>query len=223
MIFPNKVNIFMGMFGSGKTEIALNVAEKLAKSGEKVVLADIDTISMYFRSRDLREEFQKLGIKIIAPRGVLARADLPIISPEIFGYLDNPEYKMIMDVGGNDDGAVVLSSLSGRISNSKYTMYYVLNRHRPFNDTPEKSIAHIKRLEEKSRLKINFLVNNTNLGPQTTPELVEKGERFIEKISETVSIPVAFTVVMAGLKVKKGLYPQLRIKKYMKTPWEEGE
>jgi len=220
MEFPGKILIFMGMFGSGKTEIALNFAQSLSKAGQRVALADIDTISPYYRSRDLREAFGKDGIKIIAPAGKLAHADLPIISPEIFGYVENPEYRIVIDVGGNDDGAVVLSSLIRRLPAERCTTFYVLNPYRPFNDTIANAVSHVERLREKSRMRIDFLVNNSNIGPETTGKEILHGEDFIEEISKITTIPVAFTVVMNGVKALKGRYHEFRIVKYMKNPWE---
>ena len=220
MNFNKKILIFMGMFGSGKTEIALNVSRLLTKKGERVALADIDTVSPYYRSRDMRDSFEQLGIKIIAPKGKLANADLPIIPPEIFGYVENPEFRVVLDVGGNDDGAVVLSSLSSRLPYDNCETFYVLNRFRPFNDTVENAASHFFRLQEKSRMKINYLVNNTNIGLETTSETIDKGEEFVKQLSERISVPVAFTVVMNGLNREPRLFEQLEIKKYMLNPWE---
>lgn len=220
MNFNKKILIFMGMFGSGKTEIALNVSRLLTKKGERVALADIDTVSPYYRSRDMRDSFEQLGIKIIAPKGKLANADLPIIPPEIFGYVENPEFRVVLDVGGNDDGAVVLSSLSSRLPYGNCETFYVLNHFRPFNDTVENAASHFFRLQEKSRMKINYLVNNTNIGLETTSETIDKGEEFVKQLSERVSVPVAFTVIMNGLNREPRLFEQLEIKKYMLNPWE---
>ncbi|MBN2219925.1 MAG: cobalamin biosynthesis protein CobQ [Kosmotogaceae bacterium] len=220
MNFTKKILIFMGMFGSGKTEIALNVSRLLTKNGERVALADIDTISPYYRSRDMRDSFAQFGIKIIAPKGKLAHADLPIIPPEIFGYVENPDFRVVLDVGGSDDGAVVLSSLSSRLPDENCETFYVLNPFRPFNDTVENAASHFFRLQEKSRMKINYLVNNTNIGSETTSETIDKGEEFVKQLSEKVSVPVAFTVVMNGLNIEPRLFEQLEIKKYMLNPWE---
>ncbi|HCO68972.1 cobalamin biosynthesis protein CobQ [Mesotoga sp.] len=220
MNFSKKILIFMGMFGSGKTEIALNVSRLLAKNGERVALADIDTISPYYRSRDMRESFAEFGIKIIAPRGKLSHADLPIIPAEVFGYVENPEFRVVLDVGGNDDGAVVLSSLSTRLPKENCETYYVLNPFRPFNDTVENAVLHFLRLQETSRMKIDYLVNNANIGSETTIEVIQKGEEFMKQVSERVSTQVAFTAVMNGVENGNSIFDKLEMKKYMMNPWE---
>ena len=220
MKFSKKVLIFMGMFGSGKTEVSLNVARLLADRGERVALADIDTISPYYRSRDMRESFSKFGVKIVAPKGTLAHADLPIIPAEVFGYVENPDYRVILDVGGNDDGAIVLSSLSTRLPKEDCETYYVINPFRPFNDTVENAASHFLRLQEKSRMKINYLVNNSNIGSETTDENIIEGEKFVKLLSERVSTPVAFTVLLNGTRIGNGMFDRFWIEKYMKNSWE---
>jgi hypothetical protein len=106
------------MFGSGKTELAINAALKVKEKYEKVSLADIDTISPYFRSRDVKEQLQEKGIEVITPSEGLMRADLPIIVPQVGGYIQNQAFKNILDAGGNDDGATVLGSLNNFIETS---------------------------------------------------------------------------------------------------------
>ena len=49
---------FVGMFGSGKTELAINYAMMLAKKEENVALADLDFVSPYFRSREKKDLMQ---------------------------------------------------------------------------------------------------------------------------------------------------------------------
>ncbi len=220
MDYQARTLIFMGMFGSGKTEISLNIAQHFARKGERTVVVDVDTVSPYFRSRDLMAVFEEKGIKIVAPEGALAHADLPIITPQVFGYLENPEYRVVLDVGGNDDGAVVLSSLSTRLQKTECSTFYVLNFYRPFNDTVENAVSHVLRLEEKSRMKIDFLVNNSNMGFETTQEHVFKGEAFVTEVSKRTSIPVAFTALMEGISGRDGAYPRFHIMKYLKNSWE---
>lgn len=219
-MLDNRILIFMGMFGSGKTEIALNVAETLSKDFADVALADIDVISPYFRSRDLVEEFASKGVKIITPPGHLKHADLPIISPAVHGHISNRNYRIILDVGGNDDGAVVLGSLSSILKAEDIATYFVINPYRPFTDTVEKTVDHIIRLSSKSRMKVDYLINNSNLGHDTTDADVHYGEKFIKKVSEITNIPVAMTVFMNEVNSEVLNYPVLKINKYMKTPWE---
>ena len=215
-----RISIFIGMFGSGKTEIALNFAIKLKEKYDKVALEDIDVISPYFRTRDLKNKFEDMGIEVITPEGKLMHADLPIISPKIKGFISREDYKIVIDCGGNDDGAVVLGSLYSSLKNYKYDIYFVVNPYRPFTDTVEKTVAHIKRLEKTSRQRISYLINNANIGHLSEIKNIVYGESFIEEISRISNIPVSMTVITEGMNIQETKYPLFEIKKFLKTPWE---
>ncbi len=215
-----RISIFIGMFGSGKTEIALNYAIKLKEKYNKVAIEDIDVISPYFRTRDLKNKFEDMGIEIITPEGKLMHADLPIISPKIKGFISKEDYRIVIDCGGNDDGAVVLGSLYSSLKNYKYDVFFVINPYRPFTDTVEKTIDHIERLEKTSRQRVSYLVNNANIGHLSEIKNIVYGEGFIEKISKDLNIPVSMTVIKEGMNIQKTKYPRFEIKKFLKTPWE---
>ncbi|MDN5360865.1 MAG: hypothetical protein PWQ84_1928 [Thermotogaceae bacterium] len=215
IIEQNKLIIFFGMFGSGKTELAINAALKVKEKYEKVSLADIDTISPYFRSRDVKEQLQEKGIEVITPSERLMRADLPIIVPQVGGYIQNQAFKNILDAGGNDDGATVLGSLNNFIRNVSYAGLLVINKHRPFADDPEKIKKQIKSLTAKGRIRADYLVNNTNLADETDAQVVKNGEDYITELSEKTGIPVLCTVVEKGIEVETQ-YEKFIIKRFMK-------
>jgi hypothetical protein len=203
------------MFGSGKTELAINAALKVKEKYKKVSLADIDTISPYFRSRDVKEQLQEKGIEVITPSERLMRADLPIIVPQVGGYIQNQAFKNILDAGGNDDGATVLGSLNNFIRNVSYAGLLVINKHRPFADDPEKIKKQIKSLTAKGRIRADYLVNNTNLADETDAQVVKNGEDYITELSEKTGIPVLCTVVEKGIEVETQ-YEKFIIKRFMK-------
>jgi hypothetical protein len=203
------------MFGSGKTELAINAALKVKEKYEKVSLADIDTISPYFRSRDVKEQLQEKGIEVITPSERLMRADLPIIVPQVGGYIQNQAFKNILDAGGNDDGATVLGSLNNFIRNVSYAGLLVINKHRPFADDPEKIKKQIKSLTAKGRIRADYLVNNTNLADETDAQVVKNGEDYITELSKKTGIPVLCTVVEKGIEVETQ-YEKFIIKRFMK-------
>ncbi len=215
IINTHKLIIFFGMFGTGKTELAINTAIKVKQQFEHVSLADIDTISPYFRSRDVKEQLSSLGIEVITPSERLMRADLPIIVPQVGGYIQNPIYKNIVDVGGNDDGATVLGSLNNFIKNVNYAGLLVINRHRPFADDAQKVKRQVDALTSKARIRADYLVNNTNIGEETDPQVIIDGEKYISEISKKTGIPVLCTVVEEGMDVET-IYEKLIIKRFMR-------
>ncbi|KUK80604.1 MAG: Uncharacterized protein XD96_1462 [Petrotoga mobilis] len=197
-----QVHIFIGMFGSGKTEVSMNIASELKKEHNNVAIADLDIISPYFRVRDKIKELNQKDIKVITPPTKYLHADVPIVPGEIGGYITNQDYKTVIDVGGNEDGVKVLGSLKNYIDNAKCALYFVINTRRPFMDTKEYIIKNLQSLESSSRLKINYLVVNSNIQNETTKKIIEEGENIIEEVSQITNIPVAFTVISKNLEDK---------------------
>jgi hypothetical protein len=210
-----KCHVIIGMFGSGKTEIALNSAIYLKEKYEKVAIADIDVISPYFRTRDEIDVLENMGIKVITPPRQFMHADLPIIPPAVGGYIVNPEYQTIIDAGGNEDGSTVVGSLKNFLDQTKTATYFVVNTKRPFMNTIEDIEYYIERLSAKSRRKVDFLISNSNLQSETTKEIILNGEKILKKVSEKLGIPIAFTVVPEFLKDIETEYPKFILKRFL--------
>ncbi|MGQ9856238.1 MAG: cobalamin biosynthesis protein CobQ [Fervidobacterium sp.] len=205
---------FIGLFGSGKTEVAINWALKLKEEYDKVAIIDGDIISPYFRTRDVAEELEEMGIVPVYPRGALRNADLPIITGAAIGYLSNPEYKTVMDVGGEENGVVVLGYVKPYLGDVEISM--VVNIARPFSSTVDGIIRAYEQLRRVARIKVDYLINNANLSYETTPELIAKGEEILSKVSEIIEVPVKFTVIPEFISENGFRYPIFKIKRFMK-------
>jgi len=220
----NELIIIIGAYGSGKSEFAIQTARHLNLQGESIVLADLDVVNPYFRSRDVREEFAMHGIDVIAPEGEFKHADLPMISPRVKGAIENPGRTVILDVGGDPAGCRALGRFVEVIEKRGYRMLFVINTCRPFTSTTEE-IIHMKgSLEYVSRLQITELVCNTNLMEYTDETIVREGIRIVEQVSTQTGLPFQHyltlesfaSIVPADLAGKKRLLMTYTLRK----PWE---
>jgi MinD-like ATPase involved in chromosome partitioning or flagellar assembly len=193
-LFKKRVTVFVGHFGSGKTEIALNGALQLAAAGDRVTLADLDVVKPYFRSRSAREILEAAGIQLLAPTGEAVHADLPIIVPQIRSALRDPSCRLVMDVGGDDTGAKVLGSLSDVVQVSESELLVVLNFRRPSTPTVATAVAMVQQIERAARVKVTGLVSNTHLMAETTPGIVLEGHRLAVKAGKELDVPVVAVV-----------------------------
>jgi len=218
-----RIKIFVGGFGSGKTEIAINYSINCRKSHAKVAIVDLDIVNPYFRTREAKNTLSLKGIKVISPEGEMAYADLPLISPEIKGLIQNSNYHLILDVGGDDVGTVVLGNFNYFIKDLDYEMLLVVNSYRPFTQTVPQIKQMVQEIENTSRLKINGIVSNPNLSNQTDEETIKKGHILIKQASQKLNLPIKFICIdkRFSKKIKKENFEEsiFYIERFMHLPW----
>lgn len=220
------IQIFVGAYGSGKTEVAVNFTFQARSRGLAVTIADLDLVNPYFRSRELRAAFESRGIRVLAPGGELANADLPVIIPQIRGSLGRSEGVLVLDVGGDDAGSRALSQFAPFILDDEYAMYLVVNNRRPWTGTPAGIREVIARVERASRLRVTALVSNPNLGDETDPDVVRSGHAAIRLAAGDLGLRVAFLAVASDVRVAAAGkmpddVPHLVLERHLFPPWYE--
>lgn len=198
-----QILILVGHYGSGKTEIAVNLAFYFNQIGKEVTIVDLDLIKPYFRCRLLREDFKARVIRLIAPENNTFYADLPILLPETRGVLERSlknEEKVIIDVGGDDLGARVLGTLNDIVPLQRSELIFVVNHNRPFAEDVESVIMKIKEIEASSRMRVSSLIANTHLMDQTEIGDVLEGLKITKEISKLTSLPILFCAIIDSLK-----------------------
>ncbi len=221
-----RVTVYVGHFGSGKTEIALNRALDLAGAGSQVTLADLDVVKPYFRTRSAKAILEDAGVELLAPEGANIHADLPIIVPQIRSRLRESRRELIMDVGGDDVGARVLGSLADVIPLAETDCLLVLNFRRPSTPDAESAAAMVRQIEAVGRVPVTGLVSNTHLMGETSLEVVLEGHRLARETARAVGVPVvAVTVVneLAQLVEAEDLgCPVIALRRIVMPPFAHG-
>ncbi len=216
-----RIKVFVGEFGSGKTELAVNYALQLKQLGHQTAVVDIDLVKPYFRTRENRALLEGRGVVVVAPDRRLAHSDLPIMPEDLTRVLYQEEFQVVMDVGGGES-AVVLGQLNRKFEENPYQAWMVVNTRRPFTNTPEAIVDTCRRIERVSRLTVSGLVSNTNLAGETTCAHIAEGLAITEEAASLLDLPIKWVVASEWLadevKVK---YPLFVLKPYTMYPWME--
>ena len=218
--FVHRLTLLTGHYGTGKTEVAVNLALSLAAEGQRVMLADLDIVNPYFRSRERRELLEAAGIRLIATSQACTGADVPALPAELLALLEDRTARGVLDIGGDPSGARVLARWRPRILREDHQLVYLVNANRPEVRTPETAIAYLRAIEAVCGLTCTGLVNNTHLCRETAPEDIRRGAVLAEAVSRETGIPVLCHTAesrFAGQLENRPLFPmEIRMKK----PWE---
>ncbi|MFO7752627.1 MAG: cobalamin biosynthesis protein CbiA [Desulfobacteraceae bacterium] len=219
--------VIVGNYGSGKTETAANLAFFMKQSGMDVAIVDLDLVNPYFRTREGREGFEKAGINVILPDTRYLNADLPILSPKVAGILRNPAGLTILDAGGDDVGATVLSALKDSLEGKNVSMIQVINPFRPFTGDVDGCIRIKEQIEKSSNLEVTAVAGNANLIDDTTLETLYQGYELLEKVSEATGLPIQFITwpshLLNGLDGTRITCPVLPIERGLVMPWNKNK
>lgn len=215
------LSIVTGHYGCGKTNLTVNLALALAQAGEKVTIVDLDIVNPYFRTADFRQKLEDNGIRLLAPIYAGTNLDVPALPPEIQSVFSQPDGYILIDVGGDDAGAIALGQFSSRIKAGGYAMYYLLNQRRFLTHSAAEAASLLPEIEAAARLKATHLINNTNLGPDTTRELAEESNQFAMEVSRLTGLPLAFTSIDARLVEEPCPDDVFPVEILVKTSWEQ--
>ena len=191
-----RLTLFAGHYGSGKTNIAVNYAIAMAQEGKQVCIADLDIVNPYFRTKDSAQRLAEAGITLISPQFANSNVDLPALPAEAYKLVTDRSTYAIMDIGGDDRGAYALGRyVPAILEENNYEMIYVANCYRPLTKTPEDTLEVMREIEAASGIPFTGIVNNSNLGVETTPEDVVKSIMYAQELSRISKLPVVFTTV----------------------------
>jgi hypothetical protein len=219
--------VVVGNYGSGKSEVSVNLAIHHQNGGKDVHIADLDLVNPYFRTREAKVMLSAMGIHVVVPPKIYLQADLPILSPAVGGLIQRPVRLAIFDVGGDDTGATVLSALKGFFDNKSVQMLMVVNPYRPQTDTIAGCLGIRDEIEHASRMQINGIIGNANLIDETKPDDIYTGYDFAHNLSEKSGLALKFITTPVSLLNRIELHrfkcPVLPIKRRFVPPWKKAD
>lgn len=191
-----RITILCGHYGSGKTNVAVNMAYDQKENFDRVAIADLDIVNPYFRTKDSAKDFEDRGIELICSEYAGSNVDIPALPQQIYSICDQKDKRVIIDVGGDDRGALALGRIAPAIlAENDCEMLFVINCYRPLTRDADSTLEVMQEIEYAANMKFTAIVNNSNLGEETTREDVLKSIAYAEEISQKTGLPIKFTSV----------------------------
>ena len=202
-----RLTLLCGHYGSGKTNVAVNLAFYLKEQYNNVVVADLDIVNPYFRTKDSMDDFKARGIELICSEYANTNVDIPALPANMYRLTADKDITAVIDVGGDDRGAYALGRLVPEIKvENNFDMLMVINGYRPLTPDAQSTIEVMREIEEACKLKFTGLVNNSNIGEETTAEDIIKSIGYANEVSQASGLPIVMT------SVKRELYDGLKNK-----------
>ena len=192
-----RVNLFLGHYGTGKTNIALNFALMIKNN---VIVYDLDIVNPYFRTLDGKDTLEENNIELIASDYANTNVDCPAMNPECYRMIREKDKFAVVDVGGDDRGAYALGRFRNEIlKENDYDMFLIINKYRYETRTPEETLEIMKEIEEVAGIRFTAIINNSNLGNETTKETILNSLEYAKEVSKLTGLEIKYTSVRADL------------------------
>jgi MinD-like ATPase involved in chromosome partitioning or flagellar assembly len=218
--------VIVGNYGSGKTEVSINLAVHRKRAGVDVRIADLDLVNPYFRTREAKGPLSEMGIEVVLPADQYLQADLPILSPLVAGMIRRSAELTLLDVGGDDVGATVLATLEDAFKDRPMRVLQVVNPLRPFTETIEGCLKVRKEIEQASKLAVDGIIGNANLIDETSADDIYDGYEFVKRLSEKSGLALEFITaareLLPSVDIRQFSCPVLPIDRQLVPPWQKA-
>lgn len=220
-------HIFIGHYGSGKTEVSVNFAIEKKKAEESVAIIDLDIVNPYYRTFDAKDSLEKVGIYVEAPIYANTNVDVPALTGKMGALMKEKALAVILDVGGDDLGTKAVGRYKEEILEGGYILYFVLNPFRPFTNNLESINKMFDEIEKTSKLKVSGIVNNSNMLEYTNRDIFLEGSQIVYAFASERNLPILFNSVFENTanELKEGDYQGklLIMDEYIKLLWSRQQ
>jgi len=200
---PKRITLFAGHYGSGKTNIAVNFALRLAAEGKRVALGDLDIVNPYYRAKDSQEDLAAAGVRVIASPYANSNVDVPALPQEMYALTEDHDTYAVLDIGGDDRGALALGRyVPAIVQENDYDMLFVFNRARPLTRDAQSALGILREIEAACGLPFTGIVHNTNLGRETSPEVILQALPALAELVRLTGLPVLFTAARGDIAAR---------------------
>lgn len=222
-MFPleRRVTVVCGHYGTGKTNLSINLALDCARNGEDVTLVDLDVVNPYFRSADYADVLTENGVRVVGPNFANTNLDTPSLPGAVRNVIAEGS-RVIVDVGGDDAGATALGVYSRTLADADPDVIYVVNRYRSMTTHAEEAVQILREIEATSHLRATCVANNSHLKQDTSEDTVLDSMGFAEEVASASGLPLRFTTAPRGLDFSilnkiPNIYP---VDVLVRAPWE---
>ena len=222
-MFPleRRVTVVCGHYGTGKTNLSINLALDCARHGEDVTLVDLDVVNPYFRSADYVDVLTENGIRVVGPNFANTNLDTPSLPGAVRNVIAEGS-RVIVDVGGDDAGATALGVYSRTLADADPDVIYVVNRYRSMTTHAEEAVQILREIEATSHLRATCVANNSHLKQDTSEDTVLDSMGFAEEVASASGLPLRFTTAPRSLDFSilnkiPNIYP---VDVLVRAPWE---
>lgn len=224
------ITVLVGHAGVGKTNVSLGFALEAAQAGHVTTLADLDVVNPYFRSSDYGELLREAGVHLIAPVLAGTTLDTPSLSGELDAAIGqtaaDSTRRLVLDVGGDDDGATTIGRWSAQLQNADACVLYAVSAYRALTTTPEDAAALLPDIQSHAHLRATGILNTSNLGDETTAAHVAHGRAFARRVAELCGLPLVATIVPAVVgklpeEEAEVQEPMILMPRYVRLPWDD--
>ena len=226
-----QIIVLIGNYGSGKTEIALNLAVNAAGKGLNTLVIDLDKVNDYFRMSDRVELLTDRNINVVSPTFAGKGVTPSSMSSAVASAFDGDWDYVVFDVGGDAAGSLSLGRYNtdfSALQPGQLHVYDIVNVFRPMSGTPEKILDLKEEMEGFARLQVTGFVNNANLLNYASADDLRRGYDVLRETSLMSGIPIVHTTgrreyleaFLADGRDPQFIGEPIALQTYMHRSWE---